>query len=63
MGHEFRAKGINVMLGPVVGPMGRVLTNGRNWEGEVSSRPAIEQDLTSVSRSLAGSLPRWNART
>lgn len=33
MGDEFRVKGANVMLGPVVGPLGRVATGGRNWEG------------------------------
>nr|AAA91297.1 beta-glucosidase [Kuraishia capsulata] len=33
MGAEFRHKGVNVLLGPVVGPIGRVATGGRNWEG------------------------------
>jgi len=33
MGGEFRAKGVNVALGPVVGPLGRVAKAGRNWEG------------------------------
>lgn len=33
MGGEFRAKGVNVALGPVVGPLGRVASGGRNWEG------------------------------
>lgn len=33
MGGEFRTKGVNVLLGPVVGPMGRVVLSGRNWEG------------------------------
>ncbi|RYP28561.1 hypothetical protein DL767_007167 [Monosporascus sp. MG133] len=33
MGLEFRAKGVNIALGPVVGPLGRVVTGGRNWEG------------------------------
>lgn len=33
MGAEFKAKGINVVLGPVVGPLGRVALGGRNWEG------------------------------
>ncbi|CAK3784348.1 beta-glucosidase [Lecanosticta acicola] len=32
MGAEFKAKGINVALGPVVGPLGRVARGGRNWE-------------------------------
>lgn len=33
MGGEFRAKGVNLQLGPVVGPLGRVAEGGRNWEG------------------------------
>ncbi|TGJ83773.1 hypothetical protein E0Z10_g4987 [Xylaria hypoxylon] len=33
MGGEFRAKGVNVLLGPVVGPLGRIASSGRNWEG------------------------------
>ncbi|KAI1332803.1 beta-glucosidase M [Xylariaceae sp. FL0255] len=33
MGLEFRTKGVNVALGPVVGPIGRVVDGGRNWEG------------------------------
>lgn len=33
MGGEFRTKGVNVALGPVVGPLGRIAEGGRNWEG------------------------------
>ncbi|EHK95982.1 putative beta-glucosidase M [Glarea lozoyensis 74030] len=33
MSAEFRRKGVNVMLGPVVGALGRVAQGGRNWEG------------------------------
>ncbi|KAF2433190.1 putative beta-glucosidase 1 precursor [Tothia fuscella] len=33
MGSEFRDKGIDVQLGPVVGPLGRSPEGGRNWEG------------------------------
>ncbi|KAJ5933611.1 Glycoside hydrolase superfamily [Penicillium verhagenii] len=33
MGKEFRTKGVNMILGPVVGPLGRVALGGRNWEG------------------------------
>ncbi|KAK4193133.1 putative beta-glucosidase M [Podospora australis] len=40
LGGEFRAKGANVLLGPVVGPAGRVVLNGRNWEG-FSSDPYL----------------------
>ncbi|KAK1967044.1 glycosyl hydrolase family 3 N terminal domain-containing protein [Colletotrichum sublineola] len=33
LGAEFRGKGINVGLGPVGGPLGRMARGGRNWEG------------------------------
>jgi beta-glucosidase len=33
MGVEFKKKGVNIALGPVVGPIGRIAEGGRNWEG------------------------------
>jgi len=33
LGGEFRAKGVNIALGPVVAPLGRIAEGGRNWEG------------------------------
>lgn len=33
MADEFKKKGVNVLLGPVVGPVWRVTLSGRNWEG------------------------------
>lgn len=33
MGGEFKKKGVNMLLGPVVGPIGRVVESGRYWEG------------------------------
>ncbi|KAM0347331.1 hypothetical protein ACHAPU_004850 [Fusarium lateritium] len=33
MGSEAKVKGVNVLLGPVFGPLGRVVEGGRNWEG------------------------------
>ncbi|KAI1344203.1 glycoside hydrolase family 3 protein [Xylariaceae sp. FL0016] len=33
MGQEFKAKGVNVLLGPNAGPLGRLPLAGRNWEG------------------------------
>ena len=33
LGEEARGKGINVLLGPSVGPIGRKPRGGRNWEG------------------------------
>lgn len=35
MGGEARIKGVNILLGPVVGPAGRVVQGGRNWEGKL----------------------------
>jgi beta-glucosidase-like glycosyl hydrolase len=33
MGSEHRAKGVDVQLGPVAGPLGRAPEGGRTWEG------------------------------
>jgi beta-glucosidase len=33
MGAEFKKKGVHIALGPVVGPLGRLATGGRDWEG------------------------------
>lgn len=33
MGTEHKLKGVDVQLGPVVGPLGRSPEGGRNWEG------------------------------
>lgn len=33
MGKEAKAWGINVQLGPALGPMGKIAQGGRNWEG------------------------------
>ncbi|KAI0437260.1 glycoside hydrolase family 3 protein [Xylaria telfairii] len=33
MGDEHKGKGVNVVLGPVAGPLGRAPEGGRNWEG------------------------------
>ncbi|KAF2030279.1 beta glucosidase [Setomelanomma holmii] len=35
---EFRGKGVNIHLGPSVGPLGRKPRGGRNWEGFASDR-------------------------
>ncbi|KAK3709391.1 hypothetical protein LTR37_010952 [Vermiconidia calcicola] len=45
MGAEFERKGVNVILGPVVGPLGRIPENGRNWEG-FSNDPYLSGALT-----------------
>lgn len=33
LGNEAKQLGIHVQLGPVAGPMGKIPTGGRNWEG------------------------------
>ncbi len=33
MGREFRGKGVDIQLGPSVGPLGLFPEGGRNWEG------------------------------
>lgn len=33
LGQEFKGKGVNMYLGPSVGPLGRKPRGGRNWEG------------------------------
>lgn len=33
LGAEAKQLGIHVMLGPVAGPLGKIPTGGRNWEG------------------------------
>jgi len=33
LGAETKALGIHILLGPVVGPLGKIPTGGRNWEG------------------------------
>ncbi|KAK5175113.1 uncharacterized protein LTR77_000250 [Saxophila tyrrhenica] len=45
MGAEFKRKGVNVALGPVVGPLGRTARGGRNWEG-FSNDPYLSGSLT-----------------
>lgn len=40
-GKEARLKGINVLLGPCVGPLGRMPAGGRNWEG-YGSDPVLQ---------------------
>lgn len=40
-GQEARLKGINVLLGPCVGPLGRMPAGGRNWEG-FGSDPVLQ---------------------
>jgi beta-glucosidase len=40
-GEEARLKGVNVLLGPAMGPLGRMPAGGRNWEG-FGSDPVLQ---------------------
>jgi beta-glucosidase len=40
MGAEHRGKGVDIQLGPVSGPIGRIPNGGRGWEG-FSPDPAL----------------------
>ncbi|KAL4970600.1 beta-glucosidase [Aspergillus stella-maris] len=51
LGYEYRTKGVNMILGPVVGPLGRVALGGRNWEGYAAD-PYLSGIL--VSESIKG---------
>lgn len=48
MADEFKKKGVNVLLGPVVGPAWRVALSGRNWEG-FAADPYLSGSLTAQS--------------
>lgn len=41
LGQEFKGKGVNMYLGPSVGPLGRKPRAGRNWEG-FGSDPVLQ---------------------
>lgn len=49
MAKEFRAKGVHVALGPVVGPLGRITVSGRNWEGKIPTTPILNSQDTNIS--------------
>jgi beta-glucosidase-like glycosyl hydrolase len=41
LGQEARRKGVNVLLGPAMGPLGKFPAGGRNWEG-FGSDPVLQ---------------------
>jgi hypothetical protein len=45
MGSEAKIKGVNALLGPAIGPIGRVVRGGRNWEGIKLARERHETHL------------------
>ncbi|PWY75478.1 beta-glucosidase [Aspergillus heteromorphus CBS 117.55] len=63
MGAEFKRKGVNVALGPVVGPLGRMARGGRNWEG-FSNDPYLagalaKTSITGLQESVVACLKHW----
>lgn len=52
MAGEFRTKGVNVALGPVVGPLGRIAEGGRNWEGEQASPKLVLRNMLNTDRNF-----------
>lgn len=63
MGQEHKAKGVNIQLGPVAGPLGRAPEGGRNWEG-FSPDPVLSKILLSLGcKDVTNSLRwHWNRR-
>lgn len=66
MGNEARKKGVNVLLGPVIGPVGRVVQGGRNWECESIREgtliKASRHELTHQCSFLSRSISFWRSR-
>ncbi|KAF3910965.1 Beta-glucosidase [Arthrobotrys entomopaga] len=48
IGAEFKAKGVNIALAPVGGPLGKVPFGGRNWEGFSNDPYLSGQGMTQV---------------
>ena len=51
IGKEFKTKGVNVVFGPVISPLGKIALGGRNWEG-FSNDPYLTGSL--VGPTVAG---------
>ena len=60
MGEEHRDKGVDVQLGPVVGPLGRVPAAGRNWEGKSVFSFGFRFCLTGSMRRGSNGLPGFS---
>lgn len=65
MGAEFKAKGVNIALGPVVGPLGRTAQGGRNWEGYTNdpylAGALVTQSVAGLQQSVIASVKHWVA--
>lgn len=52
LGEEYRGKGVNAVLGPVSGPLGRMARGGRNWEG-LSNDPFLAgKGMSAITRGI-----------
>ncbi|KAK1062374.1 hypothetical protein LTR12_010315 [Friedmanniomyces endolithicus] len=65
MGAEFKRKGVNVALGPVVGPIGRIAEGGRNFEA-FAADPYLDgilgaQSVTGLQESVIASIKHFVA--
>lgn len=45
MGKEYKAKGVDVALAPVIGPLGRIATGGRNWVSNCDTSAICGKEL------------------
>ncbi|KAK4187432.1 putative beta-glucosidase M [Podospora australis] len=52
LGSEFRGRGVNVALGPVAGPLGRIVKGGRNWEGLSNDPYLAGAGMGSITRGI-----------
>ncbi len=55
LGAEFHGRGINVALGPVAGPLGRIARGGRNWEGLSNDPYLAGAGLGAITRGIQDS--------
>ncbi|ORY57247.1 glycoside hydrolase superfamily, partial [Pseudomassariella vexata] len=52
IGAEYKGKGLNIALGPVAGPLGRVVRGGRNWEGLSNDPYLAGEGMGEVTRGI-----------
>lgn len=59
LGSESKASGVNVQLGPVAGPLGKIPQGGRNWGGCDENHVRISANIDPLRGILTGSVPCW----
>ncbi|KAK7752827.1 hypothetical protein SLS62_005169 [Diatrype stigma] len=55
LGSEFRGLGVNVALGPVAGPLGRIAVGSRNWEGLSNDPYLADAGMAGIVRGIQDS--------